>query len=258
MASFEGKVILLVGGASGVGLATAKLLASRGAHLSVADVNADVTTVIAQQIPSTDKVKVTAHQVDITDQSAVQALIVATMKEHGRIDGCANIAGVIGRLNGLNIWETERSQFDFVMGVNAGGLFNLLAAELKPGILPDGASIVNVASILSLRASPKSSPYITSKHAVQGLTKAAAMDAAPRNIRVNCVAPGYINTPMLTTSLELKFGSDPTNWPKATTPLPRYGEPEEIGKVIAFLLSDDASYVTAASYSVDGGWASAQ
>lgn len=69
---------------------------------------------------------------------------------------------------------------------------------------------------------------------------------------------GYINTPMLTTSLELKFGSDPTNWPKATTPLPRYGEPEEIGKVIAFLLSDDASYVTAASYSVDGGWASAQ
>lgn len=189
MASFEGKVILLVGGASGVGLATAKLLASRGAHLSVADVNADVTTVIAQQIPSTDKVKVTAHQVDITDQSAVQALIVATMKEHGRIDGCANIAGVIGRLNGLNIWETERSQFDFVMGVNAGGLFNLLAAELKPGILPDGASIVNVASILSLRASPKSSPYITSKHAVQGLTKAAAMDAAPRNIRVNCVAP---------------------------------------------------------------------
>lgn len=189
MASLEGKIILLIGGASGVGLATAKLLASRGVHLSVADVNDDVKTVISQQVPSTDKVKVTAHRVDITDQSAVKALIDATLKEHGRIDGCANIAGVIGKQHGISIWETERSEFDFVMGVNAGGLFNCLAAQLKPGILSDGASIVNVASILSLRASPRSASYVASKHAVQGLTKAAAIDAAPRNIRVNCVAP---------------------------------------------------------------------
>jgi len=190
MASLEGKVILLIGGASGVGLATAKLLASRRAHLSVADVNKDVESIISQQVPSTDKVKVTSHQVDITDRSAVRALVEATLKEHGRIDGCANIAGVIGKQQGsARLWETDQSDFNFVMDVNVGGLFNCLAEELRPGVLPDHAGIVNIASILALRATHCSAPYIASKHAVQGLTKAAAVDAAPRNIRVNCVAP---------------------------------------------------------------------
>lgn len=190
MASLEGKVILLTGGASGIGLATAKLLAARGASLSIGDVIEGVSSVIASEIPSTDKAKVTARRVDITNRSAVRDFIEATLKDHGRIDGCANIAGVIGKNMGVaRIWDLENSEYDFIMGVNSGGLFNCLAEELKPGILGEGASIVNVASILSLRGLENAAAYVSSKHAAQGLTKAAAVDAAHRNIRVNCVAP---------------------------------------------------------------------
>lgn len=190
MASLAGKVITLTGGASGIGLATAKILASRGAFLAIADLRQAELKTAVEEIKESARGKVTAEVVDVRDRAAVRAFLESTLKEFGQIDGCANIAGVLGESMGVRkIWELESSEYDFVMDVNARGLFNCLAEELRPGLLKEGASIVNAASIMSKRAPGAASPYVASKHAVEGLTKAAAVDAGERGIRVNCFAP---------------------------------------------------------------------
>ncbi|KEF56745.1 uncharacterized protein A1O9_06935 [Exophiala aquamarina CBS 119918] len=254
MATLQGKSILLTGGASGIGLDTAKLLLSKGANLVVGDFNEEALNKVSDEIRAAGKGKVILQTVDVRERSQVRNLVETAVKEFGGLDGCANIAGTAGSLGSKYIWEMDGCDYDTVMDVNAKGVFYCLAEELKPGVLVEGASIVNVASILSLRGVLRSSAYIASKHAVQGLTKAAAIDAAERGIRVNCVAPGHVDTPMLSVALEQKFGSDPDKWPNPTTPFPRRGKPAEIGAVIAFLLCDEASFVTGSTYTVDGGW----
>jgi NAD(P)-dependent dehydrogenase (short-subunit alcohol dehydrogenase family) len=113
-----------------------------------------------------------------------------TLKQFGKVDGCANVAGVSGKEVSVRpVWEASSEDYDFVNAVNARGVFNCLSEQLRPGVVSEGGSVVNVSSIAGIRAMPKSAAYVASKHAVVGLTRVAAADAGPRNIRVNSVNP---------------------------------------------------------------------
>lgn len=181
------KVIAITGGASGIGLATAKLLSSRGAHLALADIQLDALDNAASAIRSSGG-KVITHVTDVRNPEQVNAFLDHAIKEYGRLDGAANLAGVIGASAYLrSTAEFESEEWDFVMGVNATGVFNCVRKEMQ--VMVDGGSIVNAASVLGLRGIAKSPAYTASKHAVVGLTKCAAMDGGAKKIRVNAVAP---------------------------------------------------------------------
>lgn len=197
MASLIGKVFTVTGAGSGIGLATAKLLAARGAALGLGDVNQRSLESLKDALSSSGHVQFKIFPLDVRQRSEVQSFILKTREAFGKLDGCANIAATIGEgLAKHNIWEAENTDFDLVMNVNAGGTFNCLAEQLRPNVLEDGGSIVNVASLTGLKGYPKAAAYAASKHAVVGLTKVAALEGGPRAIRVNAVAP-YVKYPLI-------------------------------------------------------------
>jgi NAD(P)-dependent dehydrogenase (short-subunit alcohol dehydrogenase family) len=174
-----------------MGLATAKLLYSRGAHISIADIRQgalDEAMVTIKQTSSDGTMRVFAQVVDVREPSQVDAWLDATIQEFGRLDGAANIAGVVGP-NALLVSTAEMSneEWEFVMGVNSTGTFNCVRKELQ--VLVQGGAIVNIASVWGVRGCRKHVAYTASKHAVIGITRSAALDGLERNIRVNVVAP---------------------------------------------------------------------
>jgi NAD(P)-dependent dehydrogenase (short-subunit alcohol dehydrogenase family) len=182
--SIEGKVIVITGAASGIGLETAKLFASKGARISIADVQEKPLKELEK---SGAQVLVTV--VDVSDRKQVECWINATVEKFGKLDGVANLAGVIGRQNNIaRIEDVDDDDWDFIMGVNVKGLLNCMRAQI-PHFNEKGGSIVNAASILGLMGSKKSIAYVASKHAVVGMTRAAAKELGERNIRVNCFCP---------------------------------------------------------------------
>jgi NAD(P)-dependent dehydrogenase (short-subunit alcohol dehydrogenase family) len=183
----ENKVIAITGGASGIGLALAKLLSSRGALLSIADLQEEHLAKAAESIRATGG-RVMTYALDVRKSMQVDAWIDATIIEYGRLDGAANLAGVIGpNMYKYTVTQLGNDEWEFVMGVNATGVFNCLRKELQ--VIADGGSVVNAASVTGLRGTEKSAAYTASKHAVVGLTKCAAKDSGDRNVRVNAVAP---------------------------------------------------------------------
>ncbi|KAL2203360.1 3-oxoacyl-reductase [Sarocladium strictum] len=223
----DGKVIALTGAASGIGLSTARLLASQGALLSLADNNSEVLGKAIARI--------------------VEAWFASTVERYGRLDGCADIAGVTGRCQGTQrVWEVTDDEYDFIMDVTVRGTLNCLRAQIPH--LREGAAIANASSICGLIGLPLCGVYAASKHAVSGMTKAAAKELGPMKIRVNCFNPGFIETPMLQSSSSLE------NMDKTVThdniALRGMGIPDEVAKVVLWLLSDASEYVTGASISV--------
>jgi NAD(P)-dependent dehydrogenase (short-subunit alcohol dehydrogenase family) len=191
--NFQGKVIAITGAASGIGLAAAKMLASRGAILSLGDMNDALLQSITKDIASTGG-KAFATALDVRKRSAVEAWISETVKREGRLDGAVNLAGVVGKQIGVaNIEDIEDDDWDFVVGINLGGVLNCMRAEIKAMGNPKegrrGASIVNASSIAGIIGLPKNGAYIASKHAVVGLTRAAAKECGGKGIRVNAIAP---------------------------------------------------------------------
>lgn len=240
-----------------MGLALAKLLATKGAKISICDVVQSNLDKARQDIPTKDLL---VTKVDVRDIAQVESWISETVKKFGRLDGAANLAGIIGRKPGSNfIPEHDEDDWDRIIGINLTGVMHSLKAELKAMLSqsPPGGSIVNAASTAGLMGLKGHGAYVASKHAVVGLTKVCARDHGDKGIRVNAIAPGVVETAMMSEIRETGAAPDgPEKMVKAFVPQGRVGEPEEVARLYAWLLGDESSFVNGSVYVIDGGWIS--
>lgn len=250
--SLKGKVFALTGAASGIGLATAHLLASRGASLSLADMQESTLRTVASEITSQYSVEVLPFALDVRRASDVDAWIAATVSKFGRLSGAANLAGVVGKSIGVGgVKDLDEEEWEFIIGVNLTGVMHCMRAQLRA--IENEGSIVNAASIAGLMGRANNAAYAASKHGVVGLTRSAAKEVGSEGVRVNCIAPGRIHTPMTTKSLVTDTGAAAKETSDSVA-LGRVGKAEEAASLIAFLLGDESKYITGAAYSIDGGW----
>lgn len=245
---FAGKVAVVTGAGNGLGRASARRLAAEGANVVAVDINADTVEETVAGLPTSS----IAVRADVADEADVRSYVDAAVAEFGRIDLHHLNAGIFGSFAGLPDLPAE--DFDRVIAVNVRGQFLGLRAAFRRYREQDAVgSIVVTASIASLTGSADLLPYVTSKHAVVGLIRAAAMYGGPLGIRVNGVAPGIVPTDLFAAAASATGGKNDMARRAATTPLRRAGSAEEIAAVTAFLLSDDAAYVTGQVVSADGG-----
>jgi NAD(P)-dependent dehydrogenase (short-subunit alcohol dehydrogenase family) len=253
MGTLSGKSIIVTGAAGAIGYATAQVLAREGARLLLVDVQAEGLAARERELVATGA-EVASCRADVSRSADVQGYVAAALRHHGRIDGLFNNAGIEGHI--APTWEYDEAEFDRVTRVNVNGVF-LGLRHVMPVMLRQGSgAIVNTASIGSERGLAGACTYNASKHAVVGLTRTAAAEAGPKGLRVNCVMPGVIDTPLLEGVLGPLFNGDIALGKRTLgriAPLERIGRPAEIGEVVAFLLSDAASFVTGAAWAIDGG-----
>ncbi|TDL81261.1 SDR family oxidoreductase [Palleronia sediminis] len=254
MTRLQDKIALITGGAAGIGLETARLFLAEGARVALVDLREDDLDAAAERLGGGDDVLCVAADVSSPEDTA--AYVAATLDRFDRIDVFFNNAGIEGRVAPLVDQTIE--DFDRVMAVNVRGAFLGLKHVLPSMIERRSGSVINMSSIAGLQGSANVAPYITSKHAIVGLTRAAAIEAAPANVRVNSVHPSPVNTRMMR-SLEEGFapggGADMQKQLQATIPMARYGESIDIANLVLFLASDEAAFITGGQYPVDGGLA---
>jgi NAD(P)-dependent dehydrogenase (short-subunit alcohol dehydrogenase family) len=243
-------VIALTGAGRGIGRATALRLAQAGAHVVASD-RRELAAETASAIRSAGG-SAEWHCADVTSAKQMGGLVATVLARHGRLDGFVNNAGVVQRPGPLA--ETEEADFDRVFAVNVKGVFLGLRYALPPMLQRGSGAIVNVASITAVRHQPDLAVYGASKHAVVALSRAAAIEAGPRGVRVNALLPGPTETPMV-----VGRAGDPPNGAAERfadqVPLGRMAQPEEQAEVIAFLLSSRASFVSGEAILADGALA---
>lgn len=255
MKNLENKVIIITGAAMGLGLAAVQELASLGASLTLVDYNekslTEARNEISKQFPNAKIITVVA---DVSEEDAVKNYIDETVKAFGRIDGLYNNAGIEGRQAGMT--EYDLSVFKKVVDINLMGVYYGMRYAIPVMQKQKYGRIVNVASVGGIRGVLNQTPYVATKHAVSGMTKNAALEYGKDGITTNAIAPGAILTPMVAEAFKQVNPQDPkaaeTEYAKAN-PTKRLGLPEEVAKVVAFLLSDDASYVSGQTIAIDGG-----
>ena len=246
--SFENKVALVTGAASGMGLATAQAFAEAGAAVVLADFREDAVKTQAQKLVAAGH-KAIGLRCDVSDEQQVEQMVNRTVAEFGRLDAAFNNAGVMARI--APTAESTREEWDRVVGINLRGVWSCMKYELRQMQRQGSGSIVNNASVGALTGNPGIGSYIASKHGVIGLTRTAALEYVKYGIRVNAVNPGLIDT---------KIGRDVVSGDEKAyeeaakhVPIGRAGRPEEIASAVLWLCSVGASYVVGHALTIDGG-----
>ncbi|MDD2601053.1 MAG: 3-oxoacyl-[acyl-carrier-protein] reductase [Kiritimatiellae bacterium] len=244
MGSFEGKVAVVTGAARGIGRAIAEDLADRGADVVVCDLRKEWLDESVAAVEAKGR-KSLAVAVDVGDGDAVNACIKEVMEKFGRIDIMVNNAGITKDTLLIRMSDQD---WDDVMRVNLKGTFLFSRAVARPMMKQRSGAIVNIASIIGLIGNAGQANYAASKAGVIALTKSTAKELASRGVRANAIAPGFISSKMTDA-----LSQDVRDQMLANIPMARFGEPEDIAKAVAFLASDEASYVTGQCLSVNGG-----
>ncbi|WP_439533639.1 SDR family NAD(P)-dependent oxidoreductase [Polymorphobacter sp.] len=243
--TFAGRIALVTGAGSGIGEATARGLAARGATVILAGRTSAPLEALAGSIRADGG---TAHPrpTDVTDRHDLEALIADIEAGHGRLDLAVNNAG--GHNDFKPLHETPPEESDWVFDLNLKAVYNGMRAQIALMLKTGGGAIVNTSSIFGLKGVAGIAHYVAAKHGVIGLTKAAALDYARSNIRINAVCPGATETPNL-----LRVTGGDRHALDPMIPVGHLGQPGDIASLILWLLSDEASYITGASFSADGG-----
>lgn len=263
----ENKVIAITGAASGMGREVARVLAAKGAKVSLCDVQSGPLDTLVAEITQAGgtAISVTA---DVRNREQVETWVKTTVQKLGKLDGAANLAGVIGKQNNIApTQDIDDDDWDFIIGVNQRGLMNCMRAQIPH--FNDGGSIVNAASVAGVMGVARNAAYSASKHAVIGLTRSAAKELGERQIRCNCFCPyvavdfakvggrmltpctrGLIDTPMAQKSAEIRG----TKFSVDHTALKRAGQPSDVASLVEFLLGEGSKFMTGGVISIDGGW----
>jgi NAD(P)-dependent dehydrogenase (short-subunit alcohol dehydrogenase family) len=242
--TLDGKVAVITGAGSGMGLCTAKLFYAEGASVVLADVSGREQGVAAELGE-----RAAAITVDVSRAADVKAMIDFAVRKFGGLDILCNIAGVGGSL--VPLVESTEENFDLMIAVNLRAVFLAMRSAIPEMLKRGGGTIVNIASTAAIIGTPKLAAYAASKAGVVALTKAAAVEYAQFGIRVNAVCPGLTNTPMV----ELALASNPelVDYYAGLVPMGRIGQPEEMANAVLFLASQQSSYVTGVMLPVEGG-----
>ena len=239
----DGKVAIITGSASGMGLEEAQLFAREGAKVVIADVNAEAGEKVASDIKA-EGGEATFIEVNMRDGASVQALVDKTIETYGSLDIVVNNAGIFDKY--ASILDTSEEQWDLILDVNLKGIY-LMAKAAIPGMIErGGGTFVNIASVAGLVAAKGGAAYTASKHGVIGLTKHMVSEYAKDGIRTNAIAPGTIVTPLIKDVV--------ANIPTDPVPMRRFGQPSEVAELAVFLASEEAQFMNGAIIPIDGGF----
>jgi meso-butanediol dehydrogenase/(S,S)-butanediol dehydrogenase/diacetyl reductase len=245
--NFKGKTVLITGGASGMGAASAREFAAAGARVFIVDRNGPLALQVAAEIGAPDPIIG-----DVADSDFCRQAVATVLDRYGRLDVLVNCAGIIHRAGAEG---TSDEQWRRVMAVNVDGVFYMCRAAVGPMKKQGAGAIVNFGSIWGDVGAAGVLAYCASKGAVHNLTRALALDHVKDGIRINAVCPGEVNTPMLASGRPVPpTPEDLRKLGEAVVPMGRLAEPVEIARVVLFLASDDASYMTGSLVTVDAGY----
>ncbi|HLU53035.1 MAG TPA: 3-oxoacyl-ACP reductase FabG [Acidimicrobiia bacterium] len=244
---FEGKVALVTGGASGIGRACAEAFAQGGAAVVIADYDEEDGRRAAEELSSTGA-SASFVAVDVSRPEQCEAMVQHAVDQHGGLHIAVNNAGIGGAQAPTGEYPIDG--WDQVIGINLNGVFYGMRFQIPAMLEAGGGAIVNMASILGSVGFPNSAAYVAAKHGVVGLTKSAALEYSAQGIRVNSVGPAFINTPLIEENLDAEARAGLV----AIHPIGRLGEPEEVAALVAFLASDEASFLTGGYYLADGAY----
>ena len=244
---FQGKVALVTGGASGIGEACVLTFARAGANVVIADYNAESGQEIAEAARQAGG-DACFMQVDVADPSSVEKMIGAAVQLFGQLDIAVNCAGIVAMNNPVG--EVNIENWNRVIDVNLNGVFYCMRYEIPRMLAQRHGAIVNMSSIAGTVAGPNTAAYTASKHGVIGLTKTAALEYSKSGLRINAVCPGFIKTPIHGPILEKEREA----FYASLHPIGRMGEAQEVADLVAYLCSEQASFITGGYYLVDGGY----
>ncbi len=248
MGELDGKIALITGAGSGIGRATALVFAREGAAVACSDIDEESGEATVELVQDTGGTA-SFVRADVSKAADVEAMVQAVVERYGRLDVAYNNAGIGGL--GKPIDQHTLAEFERTMGVNTKGVFLGMKYQIPQMMKQGGGAIVNTASMVGLVGQADLSAYVASKHAVIGLTKSAALEYGSRGVRINCICPGIIRTPINQKFWD-EFPESEQEWLEVL-PIKRYGEPEEVAEVVAWMASDEASFMHGHALTVDGG-----